>query len=259
MSSENEAIEFIVLKWLEKATDRRFNIMLKYMPDGVASAMPNSHCPSAYQVNLAVWSLIRQGMLVFDLSSQTNLGNTTLIITELGMSVVQEGLYNPYNHEDYLIKLCHDIPDLSVTILQYAREALLSYRAGCYLATAVMAGVASEVAFIELCDSLSTWLGSKLGVTSKEEFQRRLKSKRQYNDKFTLFRNTVEMNKDAIGKSVLENIEIPLNSILEIFRTYRNDAGHAIGKPVRNEDADLILHLFPKYMQRLYHLKNDLT
>lgn len=255
-----EALELHFLKWLDSTNERRISAVSSHFIEYVKNRHPEYH--NRLFVNSiaeTVSSLLRQGLLYVDFIGISQASGWGLRLTEAGKVAVKDGEYSPYNSEEYLRRFQVDVPTVTPTILQYAREALLSFKSGCYLATAVMTGVASEVAFTELCGSLGNWLGKELGGKNEEEFRRKLTSKRQYNDKFAVFRTTVDMNKEVIGKSVLENIEIPLNSILEIFRTYRNDAGHATGEPVGKEDADLILHLFPKYMQRLYRLKGDLS
>lgn len=200
-----------------------------------------------------IWELLRQGLLLLAIGRAGY--DWTLGLTPIGKAIAEDSGYDHYNSHAYLRNLQVDIPTISPIVLQYAHEALECFRAHCYLATVLMVGVASEVAFFSLCESLAKWIGKTVGSTREEEFRRKLRAKRQYNEKFILFRKTVEMNKVQIGEPLCENLEIPLNSILQIFRLYRNDAGHAAGKPIAKKDADLVFHLFPVYMQTLYGLK----
>jgi len=48
---------------------------------------------------------------------------------------------------------------------------------------------------------------------------------------------------------------LTFDSILDLLRIYRNDAGHPTGKQISRDDAFINLQMFVRYLQKLYAFK----
>ncbi len=53
-----------------------------------------------------------------------------------------------------------------------------------------------------------------------------------------------------------DGMSLTLDSVLDVLRTYRNDADHPTGKRISRDDAFINLQMFVRYLQKLYALKN---
>ena len=49
---------------------------------------------------------------------------------------------------------------------------------------------------------------------------------------------------------------LTLDSVLDLLRIYRNQAGHPTGKHVSRDDAFITLQMFARYLQKLYTLRS---
>ena len=150
-----------------------------------------------------------------------------------------------------MVRLHSNIPDLSDLVSVYAGEAVRCYTHGCYLASAVMLGVASEAAFMEMAQASVTWLQST-GLTLK----RVLDAPRQpYVKKFEEFRKRIESRKADLPNDLADGMNLTFDAVLDLLRIRRNDSGHPTGKPMSREDQYISLQMFGRYLQRLYQLR----
>ena len=74
-------------------------------------------------------------------------------ITTYGKKVLESGEIIPHDSYDYLVRLKKAVPDLDDIVLIYAEESLQCYLNGNLMASSVMLGVASEVAFYRLLEA----------------------------------------------------------------------------------------------------------
>src|SRR3970282_369700 len=100
------------------------------------------------------------------------------------------------------------------------------YTHACYLASAVMLGVASEAAFIEMAEASVNWLQSA-GVTLKKILD---DPRLPYVRKFEEFRKRVESRKADLPDELADGMSLTFDAVLDLLRVRRNDAGHPTGK-----------------------------
>lgn len=245
-------LQSAVLKVLAKpGADKRLGRGRHYLVRAVMDEVPAGQI-HGNEVMAAIWALIGQGLAFIDIS-QPAPENWTLVLTGAGADALRDGEINPDNSGEYLTRLAAMVPSASPTVMQYAREALASYNNRCYLASAVMLGVASEAAFLEMAPSFASWIperqGAKLG-----ELVRNPRS--NYIAKFAEFRKRIEPLKSDLPDELSDSMALTLDAVLDLLRVYRNDAGHPTGKQIQRYDASVNLQMFARYLQKLYALKN---
>ncbi len=143
-----------------------------------------------------------------------------------------------------------DIPQASEIVQKYVKEALETYSQRCYMACAVMLGVAAEAAFFELIDSFGTY--PELDDAKKKSFDSTQHSYSQIRKEFI---KRFEACRADIPYLVKENIDIQLTAIFELIRKYRNDTGHPTGFIMDRGSCFLSLIAFVEAAKRLYALK----
>ena len=172
-------------------------------------------------------------------------------LTERGRDVASDPDVNPDSGSIYVETVRARIPDASDVVLQYLIEGHRSYENRCHFACAVMVGVASEAAFYEMAPSFGAWLQE----TERRAFLTKLGGISSYAVKFDEFRRRIDGKKDRLPPELSDSLNLTLNAVLEALRLYRNDAGHPRGKTIDRETAFLILQITPKYLQKMYALK----
>ena len=253
MVPTDAAVEIALVRLLaERAVDSRLSLGAgsSYLTHGVRSHFAPGLQPSPQQVMAAVWSLIRQGLAYIDYS-QSSPSNWELILTHAGLAAARDEYPNPDSVEEYLERLRTRAPGASQTVLQYARESAMSYINRCYLSSAVMLGVASEAAFLDLAQSFGNWLPSGQG----EEFLKIVSGSRNYLVKFSEFRKRVEPVKPKLPAELSDAMSLTFDSVLDLLRVYRNDAGHPTGRLLERDDAFVNLQMFARYVEKLYAFK----
>lgn len=232
-------------------TDKRLGKGRHYLAEALRCQFQPDQQPGESQIMSAVWSLIAQGLAYVDFS-QPAVENWRLHLSESGWAAVRDEEMNPDNAGDYIQRLAARVPDATSTVLQYAHEAVNSYTNRCYLASAVMLGVASEAAFLEMARSFGNWLPDG----QKQKFLDLIASPRSnYLAKFTEFRKRIESYKSSIPDELSDGMSLTFDSVLDLLRIHRNDAGHPTGKQIPREDAFINLHMFARYLQKLYAFK----
>ena len=242
-------LQSVLLRVLaEPNSDTRLGEGRHYLTDAVFSRFADKAKPSAQQLMSAVWSLISQGLAYIDYH-QSAPSNWTLRLTEAGIDAAQDGAVNPDNSGEYLERIKRIVPNTNKVVIQYAREAVTAYNARCYLASSVMLGVASEAAFIDMASSFGGWLHLP---KERERFLTILENSRQnYITKFLEFRKRIEKYKTQIPDELSDGMALTLDSVLDLLRIYRNEAGHPTGKVVNRDDAFINLQMFARYLQNL--------
>jgi len=212
--------------------------------------------PSPGQVPLArrweaIWTLIVRGLAYVDYS-QGNWDNAELRPTALGRAVIEDPDFNPDSGSGYVDQIQASIPAASATVLQYIGEAHRAFTARCFFATAVMVGVASEAAFLEMAPSFGSWLQGN----EQTQFLQVLNNPRvMFLETFKAFRKRVEGKAPLLPPDLGDSLDLTLNAVLDALRVYRNQAGHPTGKQIDRETAFIILQMAPRYLQKLYELK----
>lgn len=252
MAISRQTLQSSILKLLAgTGVDRRLGQGQYYFPQLVMHQFSENDRPTPDQVAEILWTLLGQGLVYIDMS-QSAPTNWQWRLSSLGLSAVSDQEVNPDDPSGYLTRLRTMVPQASQTVLCYADEAVRSYTNRCYLASATMLGVASEAAFLEVATAFGAWLPGEQG----QKFLSVLNNPRQnYIAKFSEFRKRVEPEKPKLPTALADGMALTMDSVLDLLRIYRNDAGHPTGKDVTREDAFINLQMFARYLQKLYLLK----
>lgn len=253
MLPDSTVLQSTLLKLLaDPQADRRIGRGVHYLAKDLKGKLSSTQQPTSQKIMEVVWSLIAQGLAYIDYS-QPAPENWQLCLTESGSAAARDANINPDNSGDYLKQLKERIPSISDVVKQYACEAIMTYNARCYLSSAVMLGVASEAAFIEMASSFGKWLTE----SQRQKFFEILKnSKCNYIQKFAEFRKRIEPIRAKLPEGLSEGMALTLDSVLDLLRIYRNDAGHPTGKKVSREDDFISLQMFVRYLEKLYAFKS---
>jgi hypothetical protein len=216
----------------------------------VARKSPHAKPPDFYDVMEALWSLVGQGFVYLNFS-QSAPSRWTFQLTAAGKAAANDQDFNPDSPE-YLRRLQEKVPDASDTVLSYVTEALRSYLNRCYLASAVMLGVASEAAFLEMAEAFGRWLPSDEG-TRFSEFLRNPRT--SYHQKFQEYRKKLEPRKPFLPEDISDGMDLTLVAIADLLRIYRNEAGHPTGKQIGRDQAKINLEMFARCLERMYAFK----
>lgn len=210
---------------------------------------------------LDVWTcwhdLLRGGLLVqsYPELSHTKVGE--YFLTEPGKNAAQNASRDPINSNGYLAYLDHEVKIDAVT-RGYVEEALNTYRACCYKATAVMIGAATEKLVLDLRDELVQRMKTTGRTVDKKMESMKVK---------TAFDKVAEKVLDDLNKNVKstndeglrqlhELADAKLHSIAAEFRKTRNDAGHPASlDPIHPADVHCNLLLFPATAKLIARIK----
>jgi len=201
-----------------------------------------------------VWSLVGQGLAFIDYS-QPAAENWSLHLTIAGQAAAVDMDVNPDDPGGYLRLLMADVPAISSTVKAYAEEALHAYNSRLYRASAVMLGVASEAAVLEVATALTKLMTE----TERHSYLQVIEARKQnYVAKFEAFQQKLRSKKDRLPEELSDGLDLTLNAVADLLRLYRNDAGHPSGKKVDRGDCFIHLRMFVRYAQKLYLLKTML-
>lgn len=196
--------------------------------------------------------LLADGLVFVD-CLQAASGTWLWAVTDRGRQVVESGDYEPDDPEGYLRRLRERIHNLDDLVALYAKEGLRAYRASCYLASAVMLGVASERAFQLLGDAFAAWLPETEAAKFRSTFDN---PKRHYQTKFVEFRKRVESHKQELPPGFSDSMALSLDSVLDLLRINRNEAGHPTGRRIDRDDAYINLQMFACYVEKMFGLRD---
>lgn len=224
-----------------------------YINVSLESEFPEGRKPTLLEIMEAVNSIVVQELAVIDYSNRYST-NWTIFLTNSGLAAAQDQTINPDNSSEYLEILKNIKPKPDAIVLQYVTEAVTCYKARCYLGCAVMLGVASESAFLNMAFSFGKWLKNE---NEKNRFLQVIENKRQnYISKFNEFRKRIEKYKPEIPDELSDGMALTFDSILDLLRIYRNEAGHPTGKKISRDDAFISLQMFVRYLQKMYLFKD---
>jgi hypothetical protein len=247
---DRDRLQSATLQVLAKGADGRLGKGRHYLAEAISAAVSPERV-SAREVQQTVWSLVAQGLAYIDFS-QAAPENWVLELTPEGHAAATDSEANPDDPSGYLKKLVEDVPGLSTIVNKYAVEALHCYNSRLYLASSVMLGVASEAAFLELGRAFGEWLSSK----EQENFKKVFENPRStYIAKFTEFRKRLEPVKNRLPKELGDGINLWLDSVLDLLRVRRNDAGHPSEVAFDRDDCFINLRMFIRYVRKMYLLK----
>jgi hypothetical protein len=230
--------------------DKRLGRGRHYFTEAVMNQFPAQERPAPELIAQVLWSLVGKGLVYIDIE-QSAPENWSWRLTNAGVVSAKDEQFNPDDPERYLLRLRSNIPDIGNLVSMYTGEAVRCYTHECYFASAVMLGVASEAAFLEMAQASVDWLG-----TAGQKLQAILDNPRQsYVDKFREFRKRIEPRKPELPTELADGMSLTFDSVLDLLRVSRNEAGHPTGKSILREDQYISLQMFGRYIQKLYALK----
>ncbi|WP_437298906.1 hypothetical protein [Sorangium sp. So ce426] len=209
-----------------------------------------SPTPQRGDVQEAMWSLVAQGLAYID-TTQPSASNWELRLTASGYAVLKDSEFNPHDPSGYIDRLRQQIPQPSQVVLRYMSESLYAFNQRLYLASTVMLGVASEAAFLELGSSFAGTLSGE----ARGKFENLLSGPGSYVAKFQEFRKRIEPKRQDLPEGLRDGMHLMLDSVLDLLRINRNEAGHPTGVTFGREDCFIALQMAARYMHRLYALK----
>ncbi|MDD5259481.1 MAG: hypothetical protein PHD29_05895 [bacterium] len=254
MTIEYEILRHLVLEALKDNTMNQWATLR----NSVASlAMQNSYIKNTSDFNNRDEENIReimhglyvQGIIVFGMNA-SNPNWPWFKITDYGSKCLASSEIIPYDPEEYLSKLRMNIPNIDEAIISYVTESLETFLRGCYMASTVMLGCASEKALILLSEAYQNTI---IDTRAQEAFRKKMETnfiKTRF-DKLNHELNSIKAN---FPDTIREDLETILNGIFTLIRNYRNDVGHPTGRIVSREVAYANLILFSTYCKKVYDL-----
>jgi hypothetical protein len=196
------------------------------------------------------WEMIFEGIYVPGYSIQDP-GLSRLRLTEYGRKCFDAGGLTPHDPNDYLKRLKAACPKMDATSLLYVEEALGSFKAGRFLAAAVMIGVAAESMLQRLADAVSKALDTPDKQTRFEKATKSGRAKTIHDEVMKcLTQPTVKIPWDITG----DDISVFVSGIFSLIRQTRNASGHPSGRRLDRNEANALLLLFPTYGERVEKL-----
>jgi hypothetical protein len=231
----------------DRGTDHRIGRGHYYLGEALRMRFPSENPPSQDDVQQAFWSLISQGLAFIDMAESAP-ENWKLKLTAAGRAVLSDEDYNPDDASGYLERLASDVPGISGTTLSYVREAVRAYAAGLYLSATAMLGVASEAAMLEMAAKLAEYSGD-------QKLQQTIDDPRAaYNKTFQEVRRCLDGQKHGLPQELTDGMSLTFDSVLDLLRINRNDAGHPSGKHFDRSDCFISLRMAVRYLKKLYAL-----
>ena len=244
-------VQSLLLRVLAAGGDTRLGRGHHYFSEAVIAASPPQNRPTSRQVMEAVWSLIGQSLAYIDYS-QPAAENWSLYLTEAGRAAASDEELTPDDPGGYLRRLIVEIPEVTPFVKSYAEEALLAYNARLYRASAVMLGVASEAAVLEVALALAGVMNDAEAKPYLETINAR---KQNFVAKFEVFAQKLRSKKSLLPEDLAD---LTLNAVTDLLRVSRNDAGHPTGRGIDRDDCFIHLRMFVRYARKLYSLKTSL-
>jgi hypothetical protein len=239
-----------VLTALSRGGDCRLGRGAHYLAERVRQAASEADPPTQQQILAAYWSLVAQGLAYIDMN-QPAPENWQLRLTASGQAAVEDSEINPDDPAGYLGRLFASVPMLGAIPRLYIDEAVRTYTGRAYLACTVMLGVAAEAVFRDVAPAFVSW--SQPRATQLE----RLLGSPQvpYAKAFAEFRRRLDDQKHRLPSELRDALDVHLNSVLDLLRTSRNDAGHPTGTAFGRDDCFVALRVFERLSGRMYSLK----
>lgn len=196
-----------------------------------------------------VWGLISEGVYTPTFGTRDP-DLPHLRATQYGKKCFQAGELTPHDPDQYLARVKKDCPGIDDITLLYLSEALSTFRAGNFLATAVMVGVAAEQTLLRLA-------ASSLAALDTSQKQQKFRAathgkgaKQKHEELMTRLKSPVT----SFPKSLGMNLEQHLGGIYDLIRQTRNDTGHPTGRKLERYETNALLLLFSTYCKTAHEL-----
>jgi hypothetical protein len=139
--------------------------------------------------------------------------------TELGRQSLSHFSRDPVNPDGYLTYL-FDMAKLNPIAESYIREALTTFNANCYRASAVVVGAATESMVLELRDVIGAKLDG-LGPKRPKDLD-----DWKIRPVLNAIESLIKSKKQLISRNLYESFEHYWPALTHQVRTIRNEAGH---------------------------------
>jgi hypothetical protein len=205
-------------------------------------------------VHEVIWDLIVQRVLT--VRNYSNYSWAAVSVTDYGAEVLKEQRWSPYDPDGYLVELQKQAPDLAILCQMYVQEALQCFRSGCYLATVVMLGAASEGIVLELFRRLVAAL--KAGkIPEASSLEDKIEKQQSLHRKYEVFKKYFDsIVRPKLPSELSDDLSLQFDGVFNLIRYYRNDAGHPTGTHIERMSAFTSLVLFVPYCKRVEDLIN---
>lgn len=163
-----------------------------------------------------VTELISLG-LVIPYRDHSNYWKDWLGLSERGEHFLRQE-NSPYDPDGYLARINSQVSNADPIVFAYLSESVCAFDRHLYFASAVTLGAASERLILVLVDSANHFLktgGSIIDSADHSIF-------RIYRD----FRKKIDPHKNKIPYELRESYETTLDTLFNLIRVTRNDAGH---------------------------------
>ncbi|MGB8957948.1 MAG: hypothetical protein WCC00_02930 [Candidatus Aminicenantales bacterium] len=194
------------------------------------------------------------GILIGKLSLYEHGNLSSYVLTEYGQAWIQrEDDPIPEDRIGYISYLRGAITKIDAVIIQYISEALNTYKADCYFASAVMLGAAAEKLLYLLADSI---INSIQDAKTKADLSKSMK----FRDLSALRAKVIKilsldnLKQSRIPYEVHEDSSEAFFSILNAIRVQRNDAVHPIANKISQSELRLHLYSFPSACKKAYDI-----
>jgi len=237
---DGEVLRRIVLEIVAEMSKRGASFQASGVLGEAARRLGIGQNVNQQQALLTFWSdLFRTGYVAWGY----NLANPSppfCHLTEQGRRALAHLSRDPSNPEGYLQYLLNKT-SLSAIAISYTREALNTFNAGCFKASAVMIGVAAEDLILNVRDVLVARMNT-LGQSRSADLMHW--SVKQVLDSIE---TTLHSKKGLMPKDLIQSFEAYWPAFTQQIRTIRNDAGHPNSvDPVQQETVHASLLLFPE-------------
>jgi hypothetical protein len=202
-----------------------------------------------------IWLLVREGLIFLDpdFNNDRHLQNFRIHLSERGRRYIEEsGQYQPDDPDGYMHLLEERCAKLDALVKKYLQEAVLSYRAQCYLASTVMLGCASEQVIVSLGDAFIVAMGDEVHQKFVDSFR---SPRTKFSDKLSKLRDNLLPRKNGLPEPIQGKFEQALHTMAEFIRLTRNDAGHPTGVEMSGEQARINLTTAGFYFEVIEELR----
>lgn len=194
------------------------------------------------------WLFLVQGILVFG-KNDINPNWPWYRVTDYGANVIKNQSASPYDPDGFLGEFAAINPKADRVVIGYLEEAVCTFNVGCFKASAVMLGCASERLILNLHETFENAIKD-----NHKQNQFKKSYNRTIHSKFTGLHNGLEsmIGNRQLPKELHEATRSDLVSCFELIRRHRNSAGHPeFPSDIRRETIFLNLTIFPEYTKQV--------
>jgi len=185
-------------------------------------------------------------------SQSTSRSGPVLALTERGRSALSTSEPTPHDPA-YMGYIRSTAPYLPAAVYEYVDEAVAAFQAQLLRASAVMLGVASEAAMLDLIEAFAGWLSAD----DEGDFRKALKQTQNgYLPKLKSFKDRLDQRRKQVPHDLTDALGWSFDYSAELFRAYRNDAGHPTGIKIVHDDCSTALACLPLYLRRVSALRD---